>query len=300
MDAPTQRPAMTLRCTAARAGKLLSFLRRELSLSHGLVKRLKYQNAYRVNGLPARTNHPVRPGDIITVAIEEAPPAIPAEDGPLSILYEDDAVIALDKPPGLLMHPTFHRLDGTLAGRLAGYYARTGQPSAVHLVNRLDRDTFGVVLAAKNAHCHALLCEAMGAGLLDKTYHAAVYGHPPAPGGAIEHPIARLSPTSLLRCVRGDGKPTLTEYRVLQAAPGCALLRLIPRTGRTHQLRVHCAHDGFPILGDCQYGSAASQAFSGECGYTHQQLCAAALTFPHPLTGGAVTVHSRQSVRLPG
>lgn len=157
---------MILRHTAAREGKLGSFLRGELGLSYGLVKRLKYQGAYRVNGEPARTNHPLQPGDRITVQIEEAQPAIPAENGPLAILYEDDCLLAVDKPPGLLMHPTFNRLEGTLANRLLGYYQRTGQPCAVHLVSRLDRDTFGVTLVAKNAHVHTLLCDSARAGRL--------------------------------------------------------------------------------------------------------------------------------------
>ena len=287
---------MILRHTALREGKLLSFLRRELGLSYGLVKRLKYQDAYHVNGEPAHTDRPIRPGDVITVSIAEAQPDVSPEDGEITILYEDEAIIALDKPPGLLMHPTFNRTQGTLANRLLGYYRRTGQPCAVHLVSRLDRDTFGITLVAKNAHIHALLCASARAGHLEKTYHAAVFGHPPATSGEISLPIARLSPTSLLRCVRADGKFARTTYQVLRTTVDCALVRLRPETGRTHQLRVHCAHEGFPILGDAQYGTDASQAFSQACGYAHQQLCAASLSFPHPLTGGKMVLHSHLSV----
>lgn len=291
---------MLLTHTAQRPGKLLSFLRGELSLSYGLVKHLKPLHAICVNGLHAHTNQIIRPGDVITVTIEEAPPGIPPQDGPLSILYEDDALLLLDKPAGLIMHPTFHRIDGTLANYIAGYYLRTGQPSAVHFVSRLDRDTSGVALVAKNAHIHALLCGHMQSGRIAKTYHAAVYGHPPAPQGEINLPIARLSPTSLLRCVRGDGKPARSAYRLLETAGPCALLALSPITGRTHQLRVHCAHEGFPLLGDAQYGTPASQAFSLAHGLAHQQLCATSLTFPHPLTGQEMTVRSAQSIHMPG
>lgn len=287
---------MTLTHTAAREGKLLSFLRRELGLSYGLVKRLKYQHAYRVNGVAAYTNHAVKVGDQITVTIDEAVADIPAEDGALSILYEDEAVILLDKPAGMIIHPTFHRIDGTLVNRLLGYYQRTGQKCAVHLVSRLDRDTFGVVMVAKNAHMHAVMCEHMQAGRLHKVYHAAVYRQPPGDSGEICAPIARLSPTSLLRCVREDGKHALSRYEVMARGDVCVLLRMEPQTGRTHQLRVHCAHEGFPILGDSQYGTAASLAYAAARRIAHQQLCAKALTFPHPISGQSMTIRSAMDV----
>ena len=150
----------------------------------------------------------------------------------------------------MLVHPSFSRQTGTLANRLLGYYDRTGQACAVHPVSRLDRDTFGVVLLAKNAHAHALLIAAEK----HKTYHAAVRGVPQPPEGMIDVPIARLSPESLLRCVRADGQPARSAYRTLRTEHGISLLELQPLTGRTHQLRVHCAWLGCPILGDPQYG----------------------------------------------
>ena len=135
---------MELRCTAERETHLLSILRRELQLSSTLVRRLKYCDAYTVNGEPAHTDRLVRPGDVVRVCLDEPRPDYPAEDGPLSILYEDEAMLAVDKPQGMLVHPSFSRQTGTLANRLLGYYDRTGQACAVHPVSRLDRDTFGV------------------------------------------------------------------------------------------------------------------------------------------------------------
>lgn len=291
---------MVMRHTAMRKGKLESFLRRELGLSYGLVKRLKYQGAYRVNGAIAKTNHPVAVGDVITVTIEEtAREIIAPEEGALAILHEDDYVLALDKPAGMIMHPTFNRVSGTLANRLLGYYQRTGQKSAVHFVSRLDRDTAGVVLVAKNAHVKALLCDPAQSDKLAKVYHAAVFGHPSAEHSEICHPIARLSPTSLLRCVREGGQAARSGYRVLQKTPRCALLEMIPYTGRTHQLRVHCAHEGYPMLGDVQYGTVESQAFSLAHGYAYQQLCAASLAFIHPMTKERMTLQSGTVIRLP-
>lgn len=127
----------------------------------------------------------------------------------------------------MLVHPSFSRQTGTLANRLLGYYDRTGQACAVHPVSRLDRDTFGVVLLAKNAHAHALLIAAEK----HKTYHAAVRGVPQPPEGMIDVPIARLSPESLLRCVRADGQPARSAYRTLRTEHGVSLLELQPLTG---------------------------------------------------------------------
>ena len=277
--------AIEIRYTATTEGKLLRFLRRELGLSSSLVSRLKFRGAFCVNGEPAHTDRMVVPGDEIRVVLDEPVPDYPAEDGPLDILFEDEAVIALDKPPGLIMHPTFNRTTGTLANRVLGHYRATGQACAVHPVSRLDRDTFGVVLLAKNAHVHALLNRAPK----EKVYEALVVGVPAPPAGIIDAPIARRSPTSLLRCVREDGKPAVTQYETLRAGE-ISLLRLRPLTGRTHQLRVHCAHIGCPILGDPQYGTPLEIT---------QQLCARTLRVTHPFTGEALEFTSRQSLAEP-
>lgn len=287
---------MTLTHTAVRAGTLLTFLRRELGLSSSLVKRLKWQDALLVNGTSVHTDHPVAPGDVITVILREDAPEFPPEDGPLDILYEDQALLAVDKPAGLLMHPSFYRNEGTLANRLLGYYQRTGQPCAVHPVSRLDRDTFGVVLLAKNAHIHAQMMAAHQAGQMRKTYEALVWSGPAEETGVWAFPIARRGGGSLLREVRPGGQPAETRFQVLARHKDFAHLRLEPVTGRTHQLRVHCAHAGCPILGDPQYGTVESQSFSQSLGLPHQQLCAVSLQFIHPMTGAPVEVRSRQTV----
>ena len=287
---------MELTHTAARSGKLLTFLRRELGLSSSMVKRLKWQAAFWLNGQPVHTDRPVSPGDVITVRLEEAPPEFPPEDGPLEILYEDDCLLAVDKPAGVLMHPSFYRQTGTLANWVAGYYRRTGQPCAVHPVSRLDRDTFGVVLLAKNGHIHGKMMEMLQNRQVHKTYEALIYGCPDPDAGEWDFPIARREGESLLRQVGPEGQTARTRYRVLERFPDCARLRLEPVTGRTHQLRVHCAHVGCPILGDAQYGTAQSQAFSARLGLTYQQLCARTLEFPHPATGEPVKLESRQEI----
>lgn len=276
---------MELHHIADRPGKLLSFLRRELGLSSSLVKRLKWENAFLVNGLPVHTDHILAPGDEILVRLAEGLPEFPPEEGPLDILYEDEALLAVDKPPGLLMHPSFYRNTGTLANFVLGYYAKTGQACAIHPVSRLDRDTFGVVLLAKNAHIHGKMMELLQTRQVQKTYEALVFGCPAEQEGIWDFPIARKGGESLLREVREDGQKAVTRYRVLEKFDTYSRLELEPVTGRTHQLRVHCSHAGCPILGDPQYGNEET-AF----GFSHQQLCAVKLEFPHPITGETITI----------
>lgn len=285
---------MELKHIASRAGRLSSFLKDELHMSSGLINRLKWQNRILVNGQPEHNDYAVQPGDIITAQLDDPQPEYPAEDGPLTILYEDQDLLAVDKPAGMLIHPSRSKLTGTLANYVLGYYRRTGQNCAFHPLTRLDRDTFGIVLLAKNSHIHNRL----QAVAVHKTYHALVLGGPKTESGIIDAPIARLPLPSLLRHVHPDGKPSVTEYRVLEKSQELCKLELRPITGRTHQLRLHCTHMGFPILGDPQYGSEISKTLSKEMELHHQQLCAYSLTFSHPATGKAMELYSRMDVFL--
>lgn len=285
---------MELKCIASREGRLSSFLLGELKMSSGLMNKLKWGDGIRVNGVPQRTNFAVKPGDVVTVRLDEEEPEYPAEDGELHVIYEDAHILVVDKPAGMLIHPSRAKNNGTLANFVAGYYQKTGQKCAFHPMTRLDRDTFGIVLLAKNAHVHTLL---QGADVR-KTYHALTFGGPTAEEGVIDAPIARRPLPSLLRCVSPEGKPSVTEWRVLERDGKLCKLALRPVTGRTHQLRVHCAYMGFPILGDPQYGSEESQAFSETLGLTHQMLCAKRLEFAHPMTGEEITLESGMDVGL--
>lgn len=285
---------MELKHTASRSGRLSSFLREEMGMSAGLMNRLKWQEKLFVNGMPQHTDYPVKPGDVITVPLDEKTPDYPAENGPLTILYEDDHLLAVDKPAGMLIHPSRSQFSGTLANLVTGYYRRTGQECAFHPITRLDRDTFGIVLLAKNAHVHALL----QAAPMEKTYHALVYGSPAKPDGTIDAPIARRPLPSLLRYISPEGKPSQTRYHLLAQWEDHSKLSLQPLTGRTHQLRLHCAYMGFPILGDPQYGSEVSQQFSHDRGLTHQQLCAKQLHFLHPVTDQPLFLESNQDTCL--
>ncbi len=285
---------MELKIVADREGRLSSFLLGELKMSSSLMNKLKWGDAIQVNGEVQRTNYPVKPGDVVTVRLDEEKPEYPAEDGPLAILYEDDFLLAVDKPAGMLIHPSRSCFSGTLANFVAGYYAKTGQKSAFHPMTRLDRDTFGVVLLAKNAHVHTLLQNTR----VQKTYHALTLGGPEEDRGIIDAPIARKPLPSLLRCVRENGKPSVTRYTVLARKGELCKLALEPVTGRTHQLRLHCMHSGFPILGDPQYNSPESIALSREMGLAYQQLCAKSLILTHPITGKTLEILSEFDILI--
>ena len=276
---------MEIKHTASRNGRLSSFLKEEMEMSTGLMNKLKWQDKIFVNGVPRRADFQVQIGDVITASLDEPLPEYPAEPGDLTVLYEDDHILAVDKPAGMLIHPSRATMTGTLANRVLYYYQTTGQKCAFHPITRLDRDTFGIVLLAKNAHIHAKLNALHNQGELRKTYHAWVYGGPEAEQGVIDAAIARRPLPSLLRYVNREGKPSVTEFKVLERQEKACLLALRPVTGRTHQLRVHCAHMGFPILGDPQYGSEESRNYSTEKGFLYQLLCAKTLEFVHPVTG---------------
>lgn len=283
---------MELNHTALHEGRLSRILREEMGLSAGLMNRLKWTGALKVNGQSVHTDFPVQPGDTVTAVVEEESPDYPAEDLPLTILYEDDFLLAVDKPQGMLIHPSSARNTGTLANAVAGYYRRTGSTGAFHPLTRLDRDTFGIVLVAKNGYACALLQRSRPR----KTYHALTLGGPASDSGIIDAPIARKPLPSLLREVRPDGKLSRTEYRVLERGEALCRLALTPVTGRTHQLRLHCAYMGFPIVGDPQYGSAEALTWAERLGVSGQQLCAKRLELSHPVTGQALVLESGMDV----
>ncbi len=272
---------------------LKSILRNELRLSTTLLRRSKAANGLTLNGLPVPVNAPVRPGDRVCVVLTEPPPEYPPEEGPLSILYEDDFLLVLDKPRGLILHPTHSRFTGTLLNRAWGHILRSGGDGC-HAVNRLDRDTGGVVLLAKNAWAHSVLSGAVE----EKSYLAAVCGVPAAPSGSITLPIRRESEADMKRICSPDGQSARTDWRLLRVREGLSLLELRLYTGRTHQIRVHCAAMGWPLLGDRLYGTEESLARSRALGIGLQALWCSRMVFPHPLSGETLRPEARPSAEI--
>jgi len=279
---------MELRYTASAddGGRLLKGLLRDtLRLSATQLRRLKAADALYLNGQSAHVGQTLAEGDLVTLTLTELPPAFPPEEGPLEVLLEDEFLLAVNKPQGLILHPTHSRFTGTLAN-LAWSYIRASGGDGCHAVNRLDRDTGGAVLFAKNAWA----CSLLSGAVEEKTYLAAVCGVPEAAEGSITLPIRRLSETDMKRICAPDGQSARTDWRLLASRDGLSLLELRLHTGRTHQIRVHCAAAGLPLLGDRLYGTEESLARSEALGLTCQALWCRRMVFPHPLTGQRITV----------
>lgn len=272
-------------------GKILyHYLRREMHFSASLVRRLKNAHALFVNGRPVYTNHVLNTGDVVEVDLLAAEPPcdLVPENGPLEILDENEGLIAVNKPAGILVHPSHARYTGTLSNFVAGYMANTYGLGCCHAVNRLDRDTSGVVLFAKNSHYKDLAAKALKEAGALKEYLALAFGQFSEEKGTISLPIKRLEEGNMLRIVSPDGQDAVTHYEVLGGGilegEYVSLLKLRLETGRTHQIRVHCLALGHPLLGDVLYHTQASSALSEKLGISAQALHAFRLQFCDPVT----------------
>jgi 23S rRNA pseudouridine1911/1915/1917 synthase len=193
----------------------------------------------------------------------------------LRVLYEDDSVIALDKPPGIVVHPTYRNWSGTLLNALL-WHVRTRPDVTPRIVTRLDKDTSGLVLVAVTPEVQARIQRDTSAGRVKKEYLAVVRGTPTPPRGAIAAPLARSADDRRRVVVTAAGQPAETRYELMSSAGGLSLVRCELITGRTHQIRVHLASRGWPILGDPTYGVPHD-------GLARQALHAWRVTLPHPV-----------------
>ncbi len=270
-----QKMVIEYRVEAEEEGlKLGAFLRRR-GLSSTMLRRLKYlPEGLLAEGQPARTSRLLKSGEKICVTLpqEEAPLAL-AEEIPLELVYESRHALVLNKPAGLVMHPVRRHKSGTLANAFA-YFMRGRAPVAFRPVGRLDGDTTGLVLCAMNALAAPVLL-----GSMQKHYLALVGGRLET-DGMVDAPLGPAPGGTVLQQVQPEGRPSRTHYRVLAHAPSWSLLALRLETGRTHQIRVHMAHIGHPLLGDSLYG--------GDCSFLRRHaLHSAALRFCEP-QGSAV------------
>lgn len=266
--------------------ELLRVLRGDMALSANLIRKLKRRGGIFVNSRPAYTNHRLSCGDLVTCRTDVAEDAsgIVPEHGEVDIIFEDEWLLAVNKPSGQLSHPSRAQYMGTLANYVSGYLG-----GVCHAVNRLDRDTSGVVLFAKSSHAKARAAQSMGADS-EKEYLALAYGSFESRQGTIDAPIKRLRERDMRRGVCQDGERAITHYSVigehLCSGRPITTLKLELETGRTHQIRVHCEHLGHPLIGDVLYFTSESRALSEKLGISAQALHAARLCLEHPFTGG--------------
>ena len=253
---------MTTQITAEFAGKTVKDWFFSNGFSNNQIKRLKsLDDGILLNGQRVTVRRLLSTGDTLSLRLEDddGNPALVPTEMPLSILYEDENIIALDKPAGMPTHPSHGHFEDTLANGLAFLFEKRGEPFVFRAVNRLDRGTSGIVLVAKNSKAAADLSGLMKAGRIKKTYVALVNGAMSG-SGVIDRPIRRQTESIITREVcdidLAGAKRAVSEYRVISSGGGWSFVELNPVTGRTHQLRVHLSSVGHPIAGDGLYGTA--------------------------------------------
>nr|WP_156645341.1 RluA family pseudouridine synthase [Lentibacillus sp. JNUCC-1] len=248
--------------------------------SRRLFRALKQTEApFSVNGVVCRFNCRLSTGDVLEISfpVERRSPRIKSEHIPLDIVYEDNDVMVINKQAKMAVMPSLNDPEGTLTNALSGYYDEINLHSAIHIVTRLDKDTSGLVLVAKNRFAHMALSFQQKSALITRRYYAIVEGEPEEEAGVFCAPIGRKDGSIIERTVRPDGKYARTFYNLLYADKSHALVDVRLETGRTHQIRVHFAHAGFSLAGDTLYG--------GHTGKIHRHaLHCYHLEFIHPVT----------------
>ncbi len=271
--------------------RLDTYLRTEFpAVSRGTIQRLIEQGHIRVNGRTVKpTHHPVA-GDVVEVHWPDARPAeAQPEEIPLDILFEDKDLLVLNKPPGLVVHPAAgheeHTLVNALLHHCAGELSGIGGVARPGIVHRLDKETSGCLVVAKTDTAHLALAEQFAGRTMEKTYHAIVCGEVTREQGEIRAAIARHpSHRKRMAVTDGQGREAWTSYRVLERLRSATLVEALLHTGRTHQIRVHFQHLGFPVAGDTTYGSRQNARLIEVTGHTapRQMLHAYKLGFMHP------------------
>lgn len=226
----------------------------EMGISLRMISELKSRRAVNVNGTLRFNHETVHVGEVITVDLGENRSEYGLEEGVVDVIYEDEDIVAVNKAPFIVVHPTGTHLTGTLLNYMESWFRQNGILEKVRFISRLDRDTSGILLIAKNRYAHHRMSQAHQDMMMQKTYIALIEGKMEITEGEISAPIGRPEDEGIKREVMEDGQMAITKYKVLKEGEKFSLVELTPVTGRTHQLRCHMAYIGYPLIGDSLYG----------------------------------------------
>ncbi|MBU5483549.1 RluA family pseudouridine synthase [Clostridium sp. MSJ-11] len=266
---------------------LKEYLKFHLKLSSRLIRGAIREDRIRVNGEIVKLSYKLKNGDSIDISIQkDEEQNIEPEKIDLDIVYEDEDIIVINKTYGMVVHPTKSYPNGTLANGLLYYFKSSGQNCIVRLVSRLDMDTSGLILVAKNQFAHMALARDMGEDSFKKWYLAVAHNKFTEKEGTINLPIYRTGGESIKRIVDHRGQESITHYKVIEEYTAGSLVQVLLETGRTHQIRVHLSRLGNPLYGDSLYG----EEYDDDLLINRQALHAYKLSFPHPRTGEVISL----------
>ncbi len=260
-------------------------LKSQFNMSDRLILKLKRSDQIYCNGKPAGVNEPLNPNDIVCadISFEEQCENIVPTKMPLDILYEDEGLLVVNKRPNTPVHPSLNHFEDSLSNGVKYYFDSIGLKRKIRPINRLDKDTSGIVLFAKNEYIQECLIRQMKTNKFEKEYLAIVDGVVTSPSQTVIAPIARKDASIIERCVNDNGDYAETIIDLVETYSNHSLVKCTLKTGRTHQIRVHTKHIGHPILGDTLYGNASTLI-------NRQALHAYKVKFMHPITKQTIEI----------
>ncbi|MEW9937463.1 RluA family pseudouridine synthase [Clostridium butyricum] len=271
--------------------KIREYLKMEMGLSTRLIRSASIDKRIFVNDIPVKMNRVINEGEVIKIDLaKDESQDIAPEKMDIEIIYEDEDILVVNKKPFMVVHPTKSYQSGTLANGVINYFMESGQNCIVRLVSRLDMNTSGLIIIAKNQFSHGMLSKEMTENKVTKRYLAVVHGILENEEGTIDRPIYRPEGIDfgIMRIVDERGQRSITHYKVIEKYENASLVECTLETGRTHQIRVHLSSIGHPIYGDSLYGSGDEEQDL----ISRQALHAYSLDFRSPRTGEILSLKS--------